>query len=73
MSQWIHASRNVRELLCKPHALPVYCQTYCVEASSSPFGLNAAAIVDLGVGVRSQYVAEHRLKKSPSTQSPKAW
>ncbi len=43
-------------------------QTYCVEATSLPSGLKAAAMVDRGGGVNWQYVAEQRFKESPSAQ-----
>lgn len=41
-----------------------------MEASSSPSGLKAAAIVERGGGLSSQYVAAQRRRKSHSAKLP---
>ena len=41
-----------------------------MEASTEPSGLKAAAMVDRGGGVSSQYVAAQRRRKSHSTKLP---
>lgn len=41
--------------------------TYCVEASTFPSGLNAAAMVDRGGGNKGQYLADKCRNDSAST------
>ena len=41
----------------------------CVEASVFPSGLNVVAIVDLGGGIRGQYLADKYCDESASTLS----
>lgn len=59
-------NRNVNIVVCNYQRTKKQ-TTHCVEARVFPSGLNAAAMVDLGGGIKGQYLADKCRNDSAST------